>query len=320
MKLTKVVLASTLLLPALLWAQEPSRPDVGFAAPGLAPGDQLNVRMYDFPELGGPVAVHVAADGTVHLPYAGTLQVEGMSPDQFQRAISDALREKGIVKQPNVLVDVVSAVNLTVNVIGQVQSPKAIPLYAPAPVSFVLAQVGGLTGLADHRLTILRRGEDLPTSVEYDPDSPSPAALHTMVGPGDVITVSNRGVYFVCGEVNRPGIFPLGGALSVGQTGPVSGEGVVKQMTLLEALTQAGGVTTVAARSRMHILRTVDGKRVDIQVDQVKLSKGEVADPILLPNDIVYLPPSYWRQQTNNLFSTALSSLYAATSIKSANF
>lgn len=319
-KLTKAIFASILLLPALLSAQEPARPETGFAAPGLAPGDQLNVRMYDFPELNGPIGVHVAADGTVHLPYAGTIQALGMSPDGLQRAISDALREKGIVKDPNVVVDVVSAVNLTVNVIGQVQSPKSIPLYAPAPVSFVIAQVGGLTGLAEHRLTILHRGEQLPMSVDYDPDALSPATLNTMINPGDVITVSNRGVYFVGGEVNRPGVFPIGGVISVGQASPVSGEGVIKNMTLLEALSQAGGITAIAARSKMHILRTVDGKRVDILVDQVKLSKGEVADPILLPNDIVYIPPSYWRQQTNNLFATAVSSIVAASSIKTANY
>jgi protein involved in polysaccharide export with SLBB domain len=183
-----------------------------------------------------------------------------------------------------------------------------------------MAQVGGLTGLAERRLTIVHRGEELPTSVDYDPDALSPAVLHTMVDPGDVISVSTRGVYFMCGEVNHPGIFPIGGVLSAGQTGPLSGEGVVRQITLLGALAQAGGITPIAARSKMHILRTVDGKRVDIQVDEVKLSKGEVADPLLLPNDIVYLPPSYWRQQTNNLFSTAVSSLYAVTQVKAANF
>jgi hypothetical protein len=70
----------------------------------------------------------------------------------------------------------------------------------------------------------------------------------------------------------------------------------------------------------MHILRTVDGKREDIVVDEVKLSKGQVADPLLHPDDIIYLPPSYLRQQTNNLFSTALSGLYGITQAKSAGF
>jgi protein involved in polysaccharide export with SLBB domain len=112
----------------------------------------------------------------------------------------------------------------------------------------------------------------------------------------------------------------MGGVMSAGQVGALSGEGVVKNITLLEALSQAGGITAIAARSKMHILRTEDGKRVDILVDQVKLSKGQVADPILHPNDIIYIPPSYLRQQTNNLFATALSSIYAVAEIKSVSF
>ena len=308
------------MLPALSWAQESAQPVEKLLPPGLAPGDQLNVRMYDFPDLNGGVQVHVSADGSVHLPYAGTIHVEGMSPDAFERAITESLRTKGIVKEPNVTVDVVSAVNLVVSVIGQVQSPRVYPLYAPAPLSFVISQAGGLNGLADHHLTILHHSDQLPTSVEYDPDAPNPAAMNTLVQPGDVVNVSNRGVFFVGGEVNRPGIYPIGGALSIGQSSPTSGEGMVKQMTLLDALAQAGGITAIAKRSKMYILRSVDGKREEILVDQVKLSKGEIADPIIHPNDIIYLQPSYLRQQTNNLFATAISGLYAATQIKTANF
>jgi protein involved in polysaccharide export with SLBB domain len=308
------------MLTALSWAQETAPPESKFMPPGLAPGDQLSVHMYDFPDLGAGILVHVSGDGTVHLPYAGTFQVLGMSPDGLEHAITDSLRDNGIVKRPNVTVDVLSAVNMTVNVLGQVPSPKAVPLFAPAPLSFVLTQVGGITGLADHHLTILHHGEQLPTSVEYDPDAPNSAAMNTLILPGDVINVSNRGVYFMGGEVNHPGVYPMGGVISVGLPSALSGEGVVKNITLLEALAQAGGITPIAARSKMHILRTVDGKREDIVVDQVKLSKGEIADPILLPNDIVYLPSSYFRQQTNNLFSTAVSSVYAIAQVKSANF
>jgi polysaccharide export outer membrane protein len=298
-------------------AQEPSAPESKFAAPGLAPGDQLNVRMYDFPDLNGPLLLHVSADGTVHLPYAGTLQAAGLSPEGFQRSISESLKSKGIVKEPNVSVEVVFAVNLLVQVLGEVRTPKAIPLYAPAPVSYVLGEVGGITGLAAHHLTILHPTDELPTSVDYDPDSPTNALMHTMVRPGDVISVNRAGVYFVAGEVIRPGIYPIGGVLSTGQATPASGMDVVKNITLLEALTQAGGITQIAARSKMRILRTVGGKREVIVVDQVKLYKGEVADPILHPDDIIYVPSSYIRQQTNNLFATALSSLYAVSYAKS---
>jgi polysaccharide biosynthesis/export protein len=319
-KLTRVLIASILMLPTPFWAQEAAAPEAKFLPPGLAPGDQLNVRMYDFPDLGSGVSVHVNADGFVHLPYAGTIQVLGLSPDGFEKAISESLQSKGIVRQPNVTVDVVSAINMSVNVIGQVNTPRVIPLFAPAPLSYVIAQAGGLNGLADHNLSILHHSEQLPVTVEFNPDRPSDAALNTLVQPGDIVTVSNRGVYFMGGEVLRPGIYPLGGALSVGTATPSSGEGVVKDITLMEALAQAGGVTAIAKRSKLYLFRTVDGKREEILVDQVKLSKGEVADPILHPNDIIYLQSSYLRQQTNNLFSTAISSLYAATAIRGANF
>ena len=308
------------MLTAFSSAQESAPPGSAINSSGLAPGDQLNVRFYDFPDLGASISIHVSSDGTVHLPYAGTINVSGMSPEGLQQAIINSLQDKGIVKSPNVTVDVISAVNMAVEVIGQVQTPKSIPLFAPAPLSFVLAQVGGLSGLADTHLTILHHGEELPTSVEFDTDAPNSAAMKTLVNPGDIVNVSNRGVFFVGGEVNRPGVYPMGGVISVGNATGISGEGLVKHITLLEALSQAGGITQIAARSKMHILRTEDGKRVDILVDQVKLSKGQVADPILHPNDIIYIPPSYFRQQTNNLFGTAVSSVYAAVQIRSASF
>jgi polysaccharide export outer membrane protein len=283
------------------------------------PGDQLDIRMYDFPDLTSALRLRVNSDGTLHLPYAGTIQVEGLSPSQAESSIVESLRNKGIVKEPNVTVDVVSAVNSAISVMGQVSVPKSIPVFAPVPVSYVLSQVGGITGLAAHYLTILHPGAEPPTTVDYDPDAPNLAAMNTLVAPGDIVNVSSRGVFFIAGEVNRPGIYPLGGALSVGQIGPASGENVVKNITLLQALAQAGGITAIAARSRMLILRAVDGKRELITVDQVKLYKGEVADPILHANDIIYIPTSYIRLQTNNLFSTALSSLYAAVQIRQIN-
>jgi protein involved in polysaccharide export with SLBB domain len=128
--------------------------------------------------------------------------------------------------------------------------------------------------------------------------------------------VASRGVYFILGEVLKPGIYPIGGGFSLGTSSASFGVGVVRKMTLLGALTQAGGITPIAARSQMRILRTVDGKREEILIDEVKLYKGEVADPIIHPDDIIYIPSSYVRQQTNNLFATALSGLYAAAELR----
>jgi hypothetical protein len=65
----------------------------------------------------------------------------------------------------------------------------------------------------------------------------------------------------------------------------------------------------------MRIIRTVNGKREEIKVDQVKLYKGEIADPLIQPDDIIYVPSSYIRGVTNNLFGTAVQSAYAAAQL-----
>jgi polysaccharide biosynthesis/export protein len=314
-KLSYLFLAASMMLSPAVWAQE-SAPPVQTSGEGFVTGDLLMVHMYDFPDIPGGVSVRVGADGTVHVPYAGTLQAAGKSPDELQVEISDALRARGIVKDPNVTIDVQSAVGMQVTVLGQVVAPHGVPLFGPAPISYILSQVSGLNGLAAHHLTILHKDNEPPTSLDYEPESPSPAVLHTLVRPGDILHVASRGVFFVSGEVSRPGIYTIGGVLSLGQASAASGMDVVKQMTLQEALAQAGGITSIAARSQMRIIRTVDGKREEIIVDQVKLYKGEIADPIIHPNDIIYVPSSYIRSVTNNIFNTALSGLYAAVTVK----
>ncbi len=288
------------------------------STPGLAPGDQIDVRLFDFPEVSGsPMHRTVSSTGMIHLPYIGSVRVEGLGADAVEHLIEDTFRSRGIVKDPSVSVEIVTAVNMTVEVIGQVRSPQSIPLFGPAPISYVVNKAGGPNGLATKYLTIIHPNDQPPTSVEYDPDALSPASMRTLVYPGDIVNFSSQGVYFMVGEVNRPGIFPMGGALSVGQSSPVSGMGVVGHMTLLQAITDSGGITNIAARSKTRILRTVNGKREEIIVDIVKLEKGEIADPLLQANDIIYVPSSYIRSQTNNLFSTAITSLYAYTQVKS---
>jgi len=307
------------MISGSVWAQDVQEPASAPSMMGLAPGDQIQVHFFDFPDLNSssPQPLVIRNDGTVHLPYVGSVKVEGMNPDDAEQVIEETLRTKGIVKEPSVSVQVVSSVNFSVAVLGEVKIPHSIPLYAPTPLSAVLQQAGGLTGIASPHLTIIHRNGQLPTSVDFDVDNPSSATLNTLVYPGDAIEVSRQGVFFMVGEVQRPGIYPMGGAFSVGQVGPqVGGMGMVKNMTMLEALSQAGGITLIAARSKTILLRTVGGKREAITVDLVKLEKGQIADPLLHSDDIIYVPSSFIRNQTNNLFQTVVTALAAYTYLR----
>ncbi len=315
-KLTSILLAGLLLVPVALQGQQSGEAE---STTGLVPGDQVTVHFFDFPELvGAPLqGLTVRDDGSVHLPYVGSVKISGLGPEEAEHTIEAALQDRGIVKQPTVAVTLVAAKNYMIRGVGDFRAPHSVSVQGPVQLSWVVEQMGGMSGTAESRVTLIHRRDTMPTSIEYDPNAPSVTAMNTVVNPGDTVEVSPKGVVFVIGEVARPGIFSLSGTYSLGLPSATFGYGAVKKMTLLQALTQAGGVTAIAGRSHSVLLRTVDGKREAVTFDVVKLEKGEIADPVLQADDVVFIPSSYFRSQTNNLFSTILASLSAANLVKS---
>ncbi len=99
--------------------------------------------------------------------------------------------------------------------------------------------------------------------------------------PHVALMVESRGAkqLFVLGEVQKPGPYPI-----------VPGTTV----TILQAITDAGGFTKMAAPARAHVLRYVDGKSVDFKVDVKSLIRrgNREKDMVLEPNDVVYVPQS----------------------------
>jgi polysaccharide export outer membrane protein len=80
----------------------------------------------------------------------------------------------------------------------------------------------------------------------------------------------------VGGAVKKPGVFPMPG-----------------QMTLLQAIAMAEGVTEIAKPSEVAVFRTLPGQATTAYVtDLRKIERGEIPDPILTVNDKVFVPES----------------------------
>jgi polysaccharide export outer membrane protein len=86
---------------------------------------------------------------------------------------------------------------------------------------------------------------------------------------------------FVMGEVQKPGSFPI----------PAE-----SRMTVLEAISSAGGFTQIAAQDRTRVLRNVRGEAVTytINVRDITQQGQKEKDMVLEPNDIVYVPQSFF--------------------------
>jgi len=91
---------------------------------------------------------------------------------------------------------------------------------------------------------------------------------------------SNKQIY-VLGEVKKPGSIPL----------PVE-----RKLTVLEAITLAGGFTDIAAPDRTKVLRTVGGKSqsLEIKISRITKEGDKSADIFLEPNDTIYVPQSFF--------------------------
>lgn len=85
--------------------------------------------------------------------------------------------------------------------------------------------------------------------------------------------------FSVMGEVLRPGSYPI----------PTE-----SRVTVLEAISTAGGFTPVAAADRARLVRSVNGQSWTYLIDVPTLTRGRQKEMnmILEPNDVIFIPQS----------------------------
>jgi protein involved in polysaccharide export with SLBB domain len=86
---------------------------------------------------------------------------------------------------------------------------------------------------------------------------------------------------FVMGEVQKPGSYAI----------PTE-----SRMTLLEAISSAGGFTPIAAQERTRVLRNVNGVSMtyNVNVHEITQDGQKDKDMVLEPNDMIFVPQSFF--------------------------
>jgi len=90
-----------------------------------------------------------------------------------------------------------------------------------------------------------------------------------------IVTTINSQRVFILGEVNRAGAYPL-----------------LPNMTVLQALSSAGGFTIYANLKKIYVLRVEDGKQVKHPFNYKDVLAGKAADQniIVRPGDTIVVP------------------------------
>jgi polysaccharide export outer membrane protein len=217
--------------------------------------------------------VFVRPDGRLSLPLVGEIAVAGKTVQQLQDHLL-AVYEKA-VKGAVVTVIVKEIRSRPVYFVGGFAKPGVMQLTGDLTLLQAVSLVGGVLPDADgEKGFLLRRDQKIPIDFNRLAQR-GDMSQNPKLEPGDSVVVPLADAVYVNGEVKKPG--------------PVKYAG---DLTLLKALTQAGGLTPLAAGSRVDIIRGGPEKkdRIRVDVDRIMRSPGGNQDVRLHPNDIITVP------------------------------
>jgi polysaccharide export outer membrane protein len=279
----------------------------------INPEDTLDIYVYDVPELSREYTV--GPDGNVTVPLLPKgVAAAGLTPDQFARSLEETFRQSGRLSHPQITVSVKQSRRSMVTVDGAVKSPQTVPVMGPTLLLAVLSQCGGRADDAGNVITISRgevalhelADQGVPASttakVEFkklmNPDDP---ASKTEVWPGDRVFVEHAGLFYVLGQVARPGGYNLTSA--------------DEQVSVLDALALAGDATSIAKVDKTMLIRkdpkALNG-RDEIALNLKDILEGRSPDQILKANDILYVPASGSRRAVHSAGAVATTMAAAA--------
>ena len=237
----------------------------------LAPGDLISVHVFLQPDY--VATVRLGLDGTLELPLIGSVSLEGLSVRAAQRVIAERLRTGDFYKDPTVIIQVLDTVNSSVVVTGEVHA--LVPVSTQRSLKDVLLAANGLPATASHTVKIVRPGLADPIVVDLGTDLASSVTANIPIHPHDVIQISRASVVYVLGAFGHQGAVPLDQATP---------------LTLLQLAALSGGINFEGRYNDLRLIRTVGNERKIVAVDIKKVRDGKAPDPVLQPNDVIFLP------------------------------
>jgi polysaccharide export outer membrane protein len=247
----------------------------------VGPHDVLTVSVFGQPPLSGKYTVE--ADGSFSFPLVGRVKAAGLT----QRSIEELLRKRladGFLKQPQVSVTVEQYRSQRIFVIGEIRQSGEYNLSGETTIMDAIARAGSPTADASGEVVVLRpapgtsierpavpgRPEGSTEILRADLDKLRNGELdgNVTLRDGDTVYLPRGEKIYVYGQVRSPGAFTM-----------------PKNLTVLQALSLAGGATERAATNRLRVARIVNGERKEFDI--------KLPDP-LRPGDTLIVPERYF--------------------------
>jgi polysaccharide export outer membrane protein len=176
----------------------------------LESGDIIRVTVFQNPDL--TTETRVSESGGVSFPLIGTVAVGGLSLPDAEQKIAGRLKEGGYVLQPQVSILPVESRGNQVAVVGQVNRPRRYPLETThSRLSDLLAAAGGPAVTAADTVVLVGRRDGQPVRREIDIGTlfRQGSDQDPLLEGGDTLYVDRAPMFYIYGEVQKPGAFRL---------------------------------------------------------------------------------------------------------------
>ena len=239
----------------------------------LGEGDLLKITVSEHSDLS--TEVRVGGDGRITFPLIGDVIVGELTTLEVEKRLITLL-EDGYIKNAHVTVFIEEYKSKKVTVLGEFEKPGLVELAGDLTLLEVISSAGGVTSDAGERLTIQRisseSGLSKDMTIEVDLKrllEDGDVSVNISVQDGDSIYVAKAAFVYVTGEVKDPGAYKI-----------------TKGLTVLKAITLAGGFTEKAWKRKTKIIRTdEDGKESTNKVDM---------DELVMAEDVLLVPESFF--------------------------
>ena len=261
-----------LVVALLIVPPSTSRAQVSDKAYIIGAEDVLEIQVWERKDLNQ--TVFVRPDGRTSLPLVGEIMVAGKTVQELQ----DHLAQVYDKTSQNAVVTVIvrEIKSRPVYFVGGFGRPGPMQLTRELSLMQAISIVGGVAPVGDAEKGYILRGDKRIAVDFYKLFQKGDLSQNTQLEPGDTVVVPIADMVFVQGEVRAPS--------------PIK---YTTDLTVLKAITQAGGLTPLAAAGRVDLLRGKTGEkkeRIRIDVDKIIKSPEENPDVGLKPDDIIYVP------------------------------
>ena len=208
----------------------------------IGPRDLLRITVWSHVDLSRDYPV--GEDGRVQFPLLGAVDTAGLTPSQFADRLRTLL-EKDYLVDPQVQVVIADYRSRKVQVLGEADKPGLYYLQGGERVLDVISRAGGLAKTAGTSVVLVRPtrkggagAAETTRRLLLDKIQSGDLSENVLLQDEDTVLIPKAEVIFVLGEVKTPGTYPLDKSLSV-----------------LEAVTIAGGFTDSAAPAGVKVIR-----------------------------------------------------------------